>query len=341
VDRSYRHVYPLGQLLRGYRLASGLTQRELAKCAGVSLGTVRDLEQGRTHRPRRGSVAALASALHLSPERIRDLAAALSQTGLLLQVLGPLAAWRDNAFLRLGSPARQAVLALLALSPGSLVHREAVIDVLWPDDPPGNAVNLVQAHVSRLRRLLDPGHLDCGRQSDRGLLVASGSSYRLQAGPRQLDLLALGELTAQARAIVSRRDEEAACRSYQQALDLWRGEPLANVDLLRGHPGVVRLYRQHAELVTEYARVASSAGWHDRVLGPLHALAAREPLNEQAHAQLMIALAGCGQQAEALAIYQDLCRRLNQELAMPPSPDLADAHLRVLRQDIRARPAVR
>lgn len=121
---------------------------------------------------------------------------------------------------------------------------------------------------------------------------------------------------------------------FQQALELWRGEPLVDVDLLRGHPEVVRLSRQRAELVLEYARVASSAGWHDRVLDLLRKLAAREPLNEQAHAQLMIALAGCGQQAEALAIYHDLCRRLDSELAVRPSPALTDAHQRVLRQDI-------
>jgi DNA-binding SARP family transcriptional activator/tetratricopeptide (TPR) repeat protein/DNA-binding XRE family transcriptional regulator len=335
MDGNDRRALPVGQLLRGYRQASGFTQRELARRAGVSLGTVRDLEQGRTHRPLPGSVGALAKALGLSPARIGELAAGGPTAGLLVQVLGPLAAWRDEAALPLGSAARQAVLGLLALSAGRMVHREAVIDVLWPDDPPGNAVSLVHAHVSRLRRLLDPSrHPGCGRRGDRGLLVAAGAGYRLQAGPGQLDLLALGELIADARAARGRGDDEAACDWYQEALDLWRGEPVANVDLLRSHPAVIGLSRQHADLVTEYARVASSAGWHDRMLHPLRELAAREPLNEQAHAQLMICLAGCGQQADALTVYQDLCRRLDQELAMPPSPDLAAAHQRVLRQDI-------
>ena len=70
------------------------------------------------------------------------------------------------------------------------------------------------------------------------------------------------------------------------------------------------------------------------MLALLRALAAGEPLNERAHAQLMIALAGCGQQAEALGLFEDLRARLDAELAMPPGPDLAEAHLRVLRQDI-------
>ena len=147
-------------------------------------------------------------------------------------------------------------------------------------------------------------------------------------------MLEFGRLAGVARQSASGGDEEAACAAYRQALELWRGEPLADVDLLRGHPAVAGLARQRAEAVIEYARAASGAGWHERVLGLLRELADREPLNEQAHAQLMIALAGCGQQAEALAIYRDICRRLDEELAMLPGSDLSAAHQRVLRQDI-------
>jgi len=41
----------VGSLIRIRRLAAGLTQQELADLAQVSLGTVRDLEQGRTRHP--------------------------------------------------------------------------------------------------------------------------------------------------------------------------------------------------------------------------------------------------------------------------------------------------
>jgi DNA-binding SARP family transcriptional activator/tetratricopeptide (TPR) repeat protein len=310
-----------------------MTQRELASKTGLSVGAVRDLEQGRTRFPQPASLAALAGALGLSLEQIRSSEGPRSETSLLVQVLGPLAAWRGSAAVPLGGGARRAVLGLLALSAGSLVHREALIDALWPGDPPRNSVSLVQAHVSRLRRMLDPARPAAGHRGG-GFLVAAGPGYRLQAAPEQLDLLMLGRLSADARAACSRGDVEAGCRLFERALELWRGDPLADVDLLRGHVEVVRLSWLRAELVTEYARVASGAGWHGRVLGALRELAAREPLNEQAHAQLMIALAGCGQQAEALAVYHELCGRLDEELGMPPGPDLAAAQQRVLRQEV-------
>jgi DNA-binding SARP family transcriptional activator/tetratricopeptide (TPR) repeat protein/DNA-binding XRE family transcriptional regulator len=325
MDRSDGANLP-GSPIRHYRRAAGLTQHELAWRAGISVGAIRDLEQGRTHRPLPQSLAALINVLGLSPAQAAELKRAAAASGPWLQILGPLAAWRKNTAVPLGGPGQRAVLGLLAMAPGSLVHREMIIDVLWPADPPATAVNLVQAHVSRLRRILDPG----GPPPHRGGL--------LQAGPALLDLLAFRQLAAEARAARSGADNAAACDLYQQALELWRGEPLGDVDLLRGHPALTGLARQHSELVLEYARAAIAAGWHDRVLGLLRELADHEPLNEQAHGQLMIALSGSGQQAEAFTVYHDLCRRLDEELGMPAGPDLAAAHQLVLRQEIPGAP---
>ncbi|MFU8853200.1 ATP-binding protein [Micromonospora sp. SL1-18] len=56
----------LPDLLRGHRLAAGLTQAELAGRAGVGVRTVRDLERGRSARPQRTTVDLLADALGLA-----------------------------------------------------------------------------------------------------------------------------------------------------------------------------------------------------------------------------------------------------------------------------------
>jgi transcriptional regulator with XRE-family HTH domain len=64
----------VGSLVRIRRRAAGLTQQELADLAQVSLGTVRDLEQGRTHHPRPGSMTRLAGVLGLDPARLQTLA---------------------------------------------------------------------------------------------------------------------------------------------------------------------------------------------------------------------------------------------------------------------------
>jgi hypothetical protein len=155
-------------------------------------------------------------------------------------------------------------------------------------------------------------------------------------GPDELDLLAFGQLTAWARAARSSDDLDRACEWYEQALGLWRGDPLADVDLLRGHAVAMSLCGTRAAVIAEYAETAVRLRQHHLVLAHLRALAEREPLNEKAHAQLMIALAGSGQQAAALTVYEDMRRRLDEQLGMRPGPWLSDAHLRVLRQDVPA-----
>jgi Bacterial transcriptional activator domain len=120
---------------------------------------------------------------------------------------------------------------------------------------------------------------------------------------------------------------------------LWRGGPLADLDLLRGSPRVLTLRERYAEVVLRYADAAAAAGRHQLSVPCLLQLAAAEPLDERAHARLMIALAGSGQQAAALAVYAAITARLDDELGIRPGPDIGQAHLRVLRQEVGSDPA--
>jgi len=332
----------VGLLVRIRRRAAGLTQQELASLARVSVGAVRDLEQGRTRRPGRDSVIKLAEVLGLDAARLQALANGtrgpaehrggwVQASGLQLKLLGPVEAWRDGVRVGLGEPRQRAVLALLGLSPDMRVHRETLIDAIWPDDPPAGAVQVVQTYVSRLRRMLDPGRPGRDRQ---GLLVSDGTCYRLCAGADQLDLLAFERLASHARAAALASEQGAACDAFELALRLWRGEPAADLDALRGHPAVAQVSRMRAAAVLEYAELAGLVGRLDRVLGHLADLADREPLNEKACAQLMLTLAATGQQAAALHAYADLRLRLDEQLGVLPGPELAQAHLRVLRQEV-------
>ena len=352
-----------GSLVRAYRREAGLTQRELAAKAGLSIAALRDFEQSRRHRPRANSLAALADALSLDPDQAASLgrAAALPRrrpdavpsprppledshfarmahssgrgAGLWLTMLGPLEAWGDGMPLSLGPPARRAVLGLLLMDPGVLVRRDAIVDVLWGDSPPCTAVGLVQAHVSRIRKLLS-SHSRFG--TDDGTIGSVRGSYRLTVSGQEVDLLVFRDLAARAAAARADGDDVAAVERYEHAVGLWHGEPLADVDVLCGHLGITALRQELTGVLLRYAEVACALGQHYRVLPRLRALADAEPLNEPAHAYLMIALAGSGQQAAALRVYEDVRSRLDRELGIYPVEELAEAYVRVLRQDIRA-----
>ena len=255
--------------------------------------------------------------------------------GLRVSVLGSLEVSRHGVGLNVGTGMRRAVFGLLALHPNRGLHREAIIDALWGDAPPATAVNQVQAHISKLRRILDPARSDRDSASP---LESLGTSYLLRLTATQLDLLTFLDLAERAQAAHSRGELAAACDHYEEALALWRGNPLVELDVLRGHPAVTGLTGQRAALVVAYSEAAFGVGLYGHVLPHLRRLADQEPLNEKAHAQLMIALAGDGQQAAALQVFEALRRRLDDQLGVYPGAELSGAHERVLRQDL-PRPA--
>jgi DNA-binding SARP family transcriptional activator len=324
----------LGALIRDRRRAAGLTQQQLAEVAAVSVGALRDLEQARTARPRHSSLRRLDAVLDLSPDGPGDRAGTGPTAGkgvVRLRVLGPLGAWRGTAPVELGAARQRAMLGLLALQPNTMLHRKRIIEALWDGAPPASAVKMVQAGVGHLRRRLDPGRPP---RDGEGLLVSAGTGYRLRVDASQLDLIAFAQFADRAQAARRSGDLASARAAYAEALKLWQGEPLADVDLLSGHPAITSLARRHAAIVTEFAETMIGAGLHDRALPHLQALAERDPLDERAHAWLMIALAGTGQQAAALSVYDQMMRRLDEQLGVRPGAALMQAQARVLRQDV-------
>jgi DNA-binding SARP family transcriptional activator/tetratricopeptide (TPR) repeat protein len=332
-----------GGAIRARRLAAGLSQQELAKLAEISVGTLRDLEQGRTRRPRAGLLSRLIGALHLDAEQAAQLSAgpavaggrdrlAARRDGLWLRMLGPMAGWRDGVPLALGPPRQRAVLGLLALHADGSVHRSELVDGVWGQDPPAAAINLVQAYVGRLRQALDAGR--SSRDPD-GVLVSTGRSYRLQVGADELDWLLFRDLTTRAAGAFSAGDALAGCQRYERALALWQGEPLTDVDGLRSGAAVTVVRRAWAAAVSEYAHAAVAAGMAQRVLPHLWTLTEHDPLNEKAHTLLMTALAADAQQAAALQVFNDIRDRLDAQLGIRPGAELSDVQVRILRQEIR------
>jgi DNA-binding SARP family transcriptional activator/tetratricopeptide (TPR) repeat protein len=309
---------PFAAVIRARRLAAGLTQTELASRAGLSLGAIRDLEQGRTTGPRPGSLARLAAVLELGPE---DQAPARPPE---VAVLGPLTAWHHGVTLDLGPVRQRAVLGLLVVHHGTGLSREAIIDALWEERPPPTAVDMVQGYVSRLRRLLGPGEV----------LRWDGGRYQLATSSVRCDVADFEQLAARARHRAADGGPAEAYALYEEALRLWRGRPLADLDLLRAHPAVTDLSRHRVAVVLEYADVAAAAGCPERPLPALQAVADLELLDERVQARLMTALAAAGQQAAALACYEAVRARLERELGVDPGPELAAVRLGILRQTV-------
>ncbi|MFE0022504.1 BTAD domain-containing putative transcriptional regulator [Amycolatopsis sp. NPDC059021] len=321
---------PFGERLRTARVRAGLSQRELAARAGVSERTVRGVERGTGGRPRGESTRRLAEAVGLEPpEHVR---VAGARRGPLISVLGPLGLWHNGNPVEIGALKQRTLLALLAVQPDRAVGTDEIAEVLWGEDPPKSTPNLLHTYVARLRRILEPD------RSKAQLIVAVRGGYRVRVTGRQLDLLRFDELIGEAGRCRAEGELRQALAAYSAALELWRGPFLSNVDSrILAHPVAVAVLRRRTEATLGYADTARELGEPGHAVSRLRALADEEPLHEGLAARLMLALAGAGQQAEALRRFDDTRARLAGELGVDPGAELREAHRRVLAQDLPER----
>ncbi|RSM43600.1 helix-turn-helix domain-containing protein [Amycolatopsis balhimycina DSM 5908] len=310
---------PFSALLRRRRAELGLTQAELARRAGVSVRAVRYLERGSVRNPREASVRQLVAALERGREEL--------PAGTSVGVLGPLFVQVGGEPQHTGDTRWARLLGLLALQANRPVAVDDIVDVLWAGRPPRSHLELIGSSVRRLRALLHP----------QLRVVALGrGGYQLEAGPEQLDVLRFDALVADAEAAKVADDREGAFHALDQAMACWRGPVLAGHDALRGHPAVAALARRRLSAALAYADAGISLGRHDEVVAQLETLRDDEPMHEGLHARLMVALAGSGRQAAALALFDDLHKRLAAELGIEPGPEVRAAQLHVLRQEVPA-----
>ena len=248
----------------------------------------------------------------------------------LVWLLGPVRAWRGDRELELGGPQRQAVLGLLALRANQAVSRSELIDGIWGEDPPPSAVNALHVHVAALRRTLEPHRAS---RAPGEFLMATGPGYLLRLAPGRLDTQVFGRYLDAARAFRAAGDLRAAVRSFDAALRLWRAVPLS------GAPGPwaeierVRLEEVRLTAIEERTEIMLMLGRAAAAAAELTGLVREHPLREGMRGQLMVALYRCGRQADALAVFADGRRLLDEELGLEPGPGLRRLHERILAGD--------
>jgi DNA-binding SARP family transcriptional activator len=263
-----------------------------------------------------------------------DMAPKAVPPAIRFRVLGLIRAWRDDVELDLGPRQRQLILALLLVADGRPVDLAEFVALLWVDDPPPSAVNVVHRYIGGLRRLLEP---ELPNRAAGRWLQRHGAGYRLDAGGASLDLRQARTFAAEARQLAAAGDAPAAVAGYARALDLWDGRCGAGLDGAAGvHPAFVAVDREASALAREATDAALSAGLCPVVLPALRRAAERDPFDEALQARLLLCLAADGRQAEALTGYQAVRRRLTEELGIQPGPDLLQAHRRILDQQFAA-----
>ena len=205
------------------------------------------------------------------------------------------------------------LLAMLLCRCNNMVLVEDLVDTMWWDGPPRTAHKNIQVYVSHLRKLLTAD----------GQLVYRPSGYQLALTSAEVDALRFEDLSRTGRLALRRGDARAAAVSMRQALGLWRGPALAD---LQSSPALreeaARLDDRRLSVYEDWFEAELLLGQHADVLEEIEPVVRAHPLRERLRSHQLTALYRGGRQAEALAEYDNLRQMLTAELGLDPSPAL-------------------
>jgi DNA-binding SARP family transcriptional activator/DNA-binding beta-propeller fold protein YncE len=234
------------------------------------------------------------------------------------RILGPLEVEDDGRLLALGGAKQRALLAVLLLHANEVVSRDRLIDELWGGSPPETASTALQVHVSQLRKELG-----------RDVIVTQAPGYRIRVEPGGLDVERFEALVDEARGA----EASAAAERLREALALWRGLPLADIDDAVARPDRRRLEEELLTALEQRIAADLELGQHVQLVPELERLVIEHPLRERLRGQLMLALYRSGRQADALEIYRRGRRMLSEELGIDPDSALQRLERAILTQD--------
>jgi predicted ATPase/DNA-binding SARP family transcriptional activator len=250
--------------------------------------------------------------------------------GLVIGILGPFQVLTDGVDVTPRAAKERALLALLVLNRGRVVSADQLIEELWPDLTADRARHALQVRIAGVRSLLKNANAASTVQ-----FVKPG--YRLDV-VADVDCDRLSAFVARARAQRDQGDVDSAAASLRDALALWRGAPLADVQACVSiESEASRLVEEHCTVLEEYADAELVCGHHHEWVSALEAMVTEEPFRERRWGLLMLALYRCGRQVDALRAFQRVRRQLD-EVGLQPGPELLSLERRISVHDDRLAP---
>jgi len=226
---------------------------------------------------------------------------------------------------KLAASRPSALLAQLLLSANQTVSTSALIDGMWGGQPPQHLDAALHVVVCRLRRAL-------GELAPR--LIRDASGYRIELDPEELDFTRAQLRAAEADAAMRAGDSALAAERFDDALDCWTGEPLADLATFAFYDSATERLRQLQLGIVESRNAAYlRCGRHLEVLKDVDEWIQIEPWRERLRAHQMVALYRSDRQIEALAAFEELRRLLVNDSGVEPHADLQRLQGRILRSD--------
>ncbi|MGX1806466.1 BTAD domain-containing putative transcriptional regulator [Nocardia sp. NPDC055321] len=246
----------------------------------------------------------------------------------IVELLGALGVRVDGRPAVLRGPMQAAVLARLVAAGGEVVSADRLIDDLWAGAPPPKAAGSLQAHISHLRRALEP---ERPARSPARVVVSRAPGYALQLPATAVDVWHFERLFADA---AGHTDPDARHRLLDAALALWRGPAYAAcADAAWAAAEITRVTDMRWTAMEQRAQAALDLGRPGDVAATLPRLLHEQPGREEAVRLLALAHYRQGRQLEALAVLRRARTTLHADFGIDPGPPLRALESAILAHD--------
>ena len=206
------------------------------------------------------------------------------------------------------------LVKMLALASGHRLHRDIVVDRLWPDAEPESTANNLYQVLHTIRHMMGAG----------SIALIDDVIRLCPAGGLTVDVDVFERAAADARSTGDIHD-------LQAAFDRWTGPLLPEdqyADWAEEHRD--RLSETYAALGTMLGAKLFELGEREAALALLEPLASTRPLDEQLHRVLIDVLASLGQRWAAIETYERLRDALDESYAAEPEPRTKALYRRLL-----------
>jgi predicted ATPase/DNA-binding SARP family transcriptional activator len=212
----------------------------------------------------------------------------------------------------------RSLVKLLALTPRHCLHRDQLIDILWPELDLNAAANNLYQVLYTTRRILEPDGTHCYLQ------FQSEELHLCPEGAVWIDVEAF-------RAAVSRAQGSRNPADYRAALKLYSGNLLPE-DQYSDWAELPRqaLCQEYQSLKLALAHLLERLGDYATAIETLREVHANDPACEEAYVGLMRCFALVGQRQQALRLYQLLKEILRRELEVEPSHESTHLYQEIL-----------
>jgi len=221
-----------------------------------------------------------------------------------------------------------ALLKRLALTPGGRLHREQLMDALWPDMEPSAAANNLYKNLHYLR----------------AAFAAPGLAppLHIRAGTVALSPQVWVDVEAFRNAARAARNSGDGPKLYRQALGIYAGDLLPD-DIYDDETNLIReeLKTLQLRLLVELSEICEKGDDCQKAVGLLVQVVQADPLREDAHRAIMRLHARNGRRTEAIRQYQACLDVLQRELGIAPSEETEALYRQILEGRVeQPRPAV-